>query len=51
MKRRYFIAREIVDAGGLLAYGVRWHEMYRRAAVFVDKILDHEFDDDARSKG
>jgi putative tryptophan/tyrosine transport system substrate-binding protein len=31
--------REIVDAGGLVAYGVRWHEMYRRAAVFVDKIL------------
>src|SRR5262245_2390195 len=31
--------REIADAGGLLAYGVRWHEMYRRAAVFVDKIL------------
>jgi putative ABC transport system substrate-binding protein len=31
--------REIVDAGGLLAYGVRWHEMWRRAAVFVDKIL------------
>jgi putative tryptophan/tyrosine transport system substrate-binding protein len=31
--------REIVDAGGLVAYGVRWHEMYHRAAVFVDKIL------------
>jgi putative ABC transport system substrate-binding protein len=31
--------REVVDAGGVLAYGVRWHEMYRRAAVFVDKIL------------
>ena len=31
--------REIVEAGGLVAYGVRWHEMYRRAAVFVDKIL------------
>jgi putative ABC transport system substrate-binding protein len=31
--------REIADAGGILAYGVRWHEMYRRAAVFVDKIL------------
>jgi putative ABC transport system substrate-binding protein len=31
--------RDIADAGGVLAYGVRWHEMYRRAAVFVDKIL------------
>ena len=31
--------REIAEAGGLVAYGVRWHEMYRRAAVFVDKIL------------
>jgi putative ABC transport system substrate-binding protein len=31
--------REIVEAGGVVAYGVRWHEMYRRAAVFVDKIF------------
>ena len=31
--------REIVEAGGLVAYGVRWHEMYRRAAVFANKSL------------
>ena len=31
--------REYVDAGGLVYYGPNVAEMYRRAAVFVDKIL------------
>ena len=31
--------REWADAGGLLTYGVSLREMFRRVAVFVDKIL------------
>jgi putative tryptophan/tyrosine transport system substrate-binding protein len=31
--------REFVDAGGLLSYSVSSNELFRRAAVFVDKIL------------
>jgi putative ABC transport system substrate-binding protein len=31
--------REFVDAGGLLAYGPNLVGLYRRAAVYVDKIL------------
>jgi len=30
---------ELAEAGGLMAYGVNFSEMYRRAAVFVGKIL------------
>jgi putative ABC transport system substrate-binding protein len=31
--------REFADAGGLMAYGPRYDELFRRSAVFVDKIL------------
>ncbi len=30
---------EFVNAGGLVSYGVNLSALYRRAAVFVDKIL------------
>jgi len=32
-------SRESVDEGGLISYGVNLSAIYRRAAVFVDKIL------------
>jgi putative ABC transport system substrate-binding protein len=32
-------AREFVDAGGLLSYGVHYADLYRRAAAYVDKVL------------
>lgn len=31
--------REAVDAGGLVSYATNFPEMYRRAAIYVDKIL------------
>jgi putative tryptophan/tyrosine transport system substrate-binding protein len=34
-----YAAREFVEAGGLIAYGVSYPHLYRRAASFVDKIL------------
>ncbi len=34
-----FAFREYVDAGGLVAYGVNFANMFRRAAEYIDKIL------------
>jgi putative ABC transport system substrate-binding protein len=34
-----FAARNFVDAGGLLCYGVSYPNMYYRAASYVDKVL------------
>ena len=31
--------RDFVEAGGLMSYGPNIHEQYRRAAVYVDRIL------------
>jgi putative ABC transport system substrate-binding protein len=34
-----FIAREYVEAGGLMSYGANFLDLYRRTDEFVDKIL------------
>jgi putative ABC transport system substrate-binding protein len=35
-----YSAAEYVEAGGLISYGPSYPDMFRRAAVFVDKILN-----------
>jgi putative tryptophan/tyrosine transport system substrate-binding protein len=32
-------AREFVETGGLMSYGVSYPDLYRRAAIYVDKIF------------
>ena len=34
-----YATREFVNIGGLISYGVDFHELFRRAAEYVDKIL------------
>ena len=34
-----FAQREYVEAGGLLTYAANFSDLFRRAATFVDKIL------------
>jgi putative ABC transport system substrate-binding protein len=33
------VARDFVDVGGLMSYGVNINDLFRRAATYVDKIL------------
>ena len=34
-----FERKEVVDLGGLISYGPSYEEVYRRAAVHMDKVL------------
>jgi putative ABC transport system substrate-binding protein len=37
-----YASKEYVKAGGLMAYGPRYADLYRRAAAYVDKVLRGE---------
>jgi putative tryptophan/tyrosine transport system substrate-binding protein len=34
-----YVAREFIEAGGLVAYGPSYPDLYRRTAAYVDKIF------------
>ena len=34
-----YFSKEFVDEGGLMSYGVDYDDLFRRTAVYVDKIL------------
>jgi len=34
-----YTAKDYVDAGGLVSYGVNFPDLFRRAAIYVDKLL------------
>jgi putative tryptophan/tyrosine transport system substrate-binding protein len=34
-----YVSREFIDAGGLIAYGPSYPDLYRRTAIYVDKIF------------
>ena len=34
-----YVSKEYIDAGGLIAYGPHYLDLYRRAAIYVAKIL------------
>ena len=37
--RQYVNTREHAEAGALMSYGPNFHDLFRRAAEFVDKVL------------